>query len=332
MGIWDAVAGGLAGTDTNTGYEGAPLINNSYNCYVGSVLAFYIGKGRVTSIFGGETKLVFDWEAVFLKLMEDRPLPGTTTWIPINARSRKAMGGGDTTLVLGPTNKLNYYGGDAAINRARDDFAMVWNQTGTRPGIGKKTADVVKSESIPLVVWAILLLGFLGIFATAMILRYLWRFSTVPSAGETKQEMLASVLIPMFEGLWISLLLTVELVEGGISGTGGVVNTLYCSLWGRAPLPVAAMPLPLVAVAPPPAPLPDYAAIEAGVAAAAAALVLASVQITNVIESAAAQDLTLTQLKTEVTDLGNEVKANFNIATRHIENIYDELLANDEPE
>jgi hypothetical protein len=145
MAIWEAVAGGLAGTDTNTGYEGTHLINNSYNCYVGSVLAFYIGQGRVTSIFGGETKLVFDWEAVFLKLMEGIPLPGTTTWIPINARSRKAMGGGDTTLVLGPTNKLNYYGGDAAINRARDDFAMVWNHTSTRPGIGKKTADVVKS-------------------------------------------------------------------------------------------------------------------------------------------------------------------------------------------
>jgi hypothetical protein len=163
-----------------------------------------------------------------------------------------------------------------------------------------------------------------------MILRYLWRFSTVPSTGETKQEMLASVLIPMFEGLWISLLLTVELVEGGISGAGGVVNTLFCSLVGWRPLPVAAMPAPVVAAAaPPPAPPPDYAALTARVTAAEAAAVLASEQITNVIESAAAQADTLIQLKTEVKDLGEEVENNFNITTGHLDGIYDVLLANE---
>ena len=69
MPIWEAVALGLHFGKGSADPGGVPLINNSYNCYVGSVLAFYIGEGRVTSIFGGETKLVFDWESVFFNLL-----------------------------------------------------------------------------------------------------------------------------------------------------------------------------------------------------------------------------------------------------------------------
>ena len=131
------------------------------------------------------------------------------------------MGGGDTTLVLGPTNKLNYYGADAAVNRARDDFKMVWalNVPDTDPGAEPTAVKEAKKGDVPLVIKCILALGFIGILATALLLRYWWHFSGISSGTvENRKESLASVLIPLFEDLWLSLLYLVELVEGGVGG------------------------------------------------------------------------------------------------------------------
>jgi hypothetical protein len=227
MPLWDAVAMGLAGSGTNPEFNGVPLINNSYNCYVGSVLAFYIGEGRVTAIYGGETKLVFDWESVLLNLLDwggNGPLGKLET-------TRKLMGGGDTTLVLGPTNKLNYYGSDLAVNRARDEFKMTWTikvpdtSQGAAAGAMK---DITKTEAIPAVIKCILALGFIGILSAALLLRYWWGFYGISSSKpQTEQEQLASVLIPMFEGLWLSLLYAVEAVNGGLTGlANGVLDSL----------------------------------------------------------------------------------------------------------
>ena len=239
MPIWEAVALGLHFGKGSADPGGVPLINNSYNCYVGSVLAFYIGEGRVTSIFGGETKLVFDWESVFFNLLswgKDNPAS-------VLGRSRRLMGGGDTTLVLGPTNKLNYYGADAAVNRARTTFSMqYWNTATSAPKISapegevdgsadqkerkkkndenqKKQDEGAKKGDVPLVIKCILALGFIGILATALLLRYWWDFSGISSGTvENRKESLASVLIPLFEDLWLSLLYLVELVDGGVEG------------------------------------------------------------------------------------------------------------------
>ena len=214
MPLWDAVAMGLAGTGTNPEFNGVPLINNSYNCYVGSVLAFYIGEGRVTAIYGGETKLVFDWESVFFKLMDGVEIP--FTGIPIvTTGMRKVMGGGDTTLVLGPTNKLNYYGADLGINRDRPKFELTY-----------LAKDSAKNE-VPPVIQAILSLGFLGILATSLLLRYWWGYYGISSSKpQNEQEQLASVLIPMFEGLWLTLLYTVETIDGVAEGMIAVATGL----------------------------------------------------------------------------------------------------------
>jgi hypothetical protein len=207
MPLWDAVAMGLAGSGTNPEFNGVPLINNSYNCYVGSVLAFYIGEGRVTAIYGGETKLVFDWESVLGKLV------GDSAWLGDLKTARRVMGGGDSTLVLGPTNKLNYYGADLAINRARDKFDLIYQAT-----------DSAKNP-VPPVIQAILALGFLGILATSLLLRYWWGFYGISSSKpQTEQEQLASVLIPMFEGLWLSLLYAVETVTGVVEGFATIAD------------------------------------------------------------------------------------------------------------
>ena len=223
MPIWEAVALGLH-FDGRANPGDVPLINNSYNCYVGSVLAFYIGEGRVTSIFGGETKLVFDWESVFFNLLgwEKKDNPAS-----VLGKFRRLMGGGDTTLVVGPTNKLNYYGADAAVNRARDDFKMVWalNVPNTDPGADPGAVKEAKKGDVPLVIKCILALGFIGILATALLLRYWWDFSGISSGTvENRKESLASVLIPLFEDLWLSLLYLVELVEGGVGGLTWVLE------------------------------------------------------------------------------------------------------------
>ncbi len=219
MPLWDAVALGLAGSGTNPELNGVPLINNSYNCYVGSVLAFYIGEGRVTAIYGGETKLVFDWESVLFKLLDGAEIPFTSITLPASTGLRKVMGGGDTTLVLGPTNKLNYYGADLAINRAREKFELVYMKG--------------ESASIPFpdVIKIILGIGFLGILATSLVLKFWWDFYGISSTKpQTDQEQLASVLIPMFEGLWLSLLYAVETTEGGLLGAACIVGNFFKSM------------------------------------------------------------------------------------------------------
>ena len=232
MPLWDAVAMGLAGTGTNPEFNGVPLINNSYNCYVGSVLAFYIGEGRVTAIYGGETKLVFDWESVLVKLLDW----GGQGYLGSLAKTRRLMGGGDTTLVLGPTNKLNYYGSDLAVNRARDEFKMTWplmsEAVGNQGEAGYVAPkDISKTGAIPVVIRLLLALGFIGILAAALLLRYWWDFYGISSSKpQTEQEQLASVLIPMFEGLWLSLLYLVETIEGGMWGAGGIVDSFLMSL------------------------------------------------------------------------------------------------------
>jgi hypothetical protein len=215
MPIWDAVALGLAGSGTNPELNGVPLINNSYNCYVGSVLAFYIGEGRVTAIYGGETKLVFDWESVLFKLLDGAKIPFSSRTLPVSTGLRKVMGGGDTTLVLGPTNKLNYYGADLAIGRTRDKFELNYQ------------SDNAGKNQIPPVIQSILALGFLGILAISLLLRYWWGFYGISSTKpQTEQEQLASVLIPMFEGLWLTLLYAAETVNGVAEGMIAVAVSL----------------------------------------------------------------------------------------------------------
>ena len=206
MPLWDAVAMGLAGTGTNPEFNGVPLINNSYNCYVGSVLAFYIGEGRVTAIYGGETKLVFDWESVLVKLLDwggQGPLGSL-------AKTRRLMGGGDTTLVIGPTNKLNYYGSDLAVGRARDDFKMTWplmsEAVGNQGEAGYVAPkDISKTGAIPVVIRLLLALGFIGILAAALLLRYWWGFYGISSSKP-------------------------QTIEGGVWGVGGIVDSFLMSL------------------------------------------------------------------------------------------------------
>ena len=241
MPIWEAVALGLH-FDGRANPGDVPLINNSYNCYVGSVLAFYIGEGRVTSIFGGETKLVFDWESVLVNLLDwggKGPLGSL-------ARTRRLMGGGDTTLVLGPTNKLNYYGSDLAVNRARDEFKITWKTMAQVDGV---STDITKTADVPLAIKCILALGFIGILAAALLLRYWWGYYGISSSKpQTEQEQLASVLIPMFEGLWLSLLYAVETIAGGVWGVGGIIDSFLMSL-GYAGQKAAADALALTAAA-----------------------------------------------------------------------------------
>ena len=173
---------------SNPLFGGADLINNNFNCYIGSVLAFYLGQGRVTNLYGSETKIVCDW----VYMLTEIPLLGI---FPMAYRPPGT--GGDSTFVLGPTNKLNYFGNDFAVNRHRHEIICTYK--------GWKKTDT--TSPVPLVIWLIIILGFVGILATVLALRARYKMVSV-STSQT--GMLASFLIPWFEGLWMGLLVNVE--------------------------------------------------------------------------------------------------------------------------
>ena len=184
---------------SNPLFGGADLINNNFSCYIGSVLAFYLGQGRVTNIYGSETKIVFDWVYMLTQL----PMDWKGVLLPIAGLAtiyRPYGSGGDSTFVLGPTNKLNYFGTDITVGRNRATIKVVY----------KKADDELKT--IPSVVKFIIILGFVGILATVLTLRARYKMVSV-STSQT--GMLASLLIPWFEGLWMALLFDVE-TAGGI--------------------------------------------------------------------------------------------------------------------
>ncbi|RLS37779.1 MAG: hypothetical protein DWH82_09725 [Planctomycetota bacterium] len=171
---------------SNPLFGGADLINNNFNCYIGSVLAFYLGQGRVTNIYGSETKIVFDWEYMLTQV----PFVGG-----LFAIYRPYGTGGDSTFVLGPTNKLNYCGTDIVVNRNRSPIKF----------------EAATLLPIPTCIYTIITLGFVGILVTVLTLRAKYKMSSVLTS---QAGMLASFLIPWFEGLWMGLL--VELEDGGV--------------------------------------------------------------------------------------------------------------------
>ncbi|MCY2936907.1 MAG: hypothetical protein NTV55_00930 [Planctomycetota bacterium] len=213
MPIWDAVSLSLGQWDQGKPsiFGGTTTINNAYNCYIGSVLAFYIGEGRVTNVFGGETKIVFDWESVISSIVS---MPDYL---------KLFMGGGDSTFVLGPSNKLNYYGYDFAVNRKRIKIEVKYGESEA-----VTSEKALKAAVIPLLIVAIITLGFVCILGTALFLR--WEYKLFTSASKTTSNrtreagILASSLIPIFEGAWLGILCAVENIEGTITGFKEITN------------------------------------------------------------------------------------------------------------
>jgi len=205
MPIWDAVSLSMGQWDKGKPsiFGGTTTINNAYNCNIGSVLAFYIGEGRVTNIFGGETKIVFDWESVIFSLFK-MPLDG-----------KFLLGGGDSTFVLGPSNKLNYYSYEFTVNRSREKITFT-------------TTSNRDEKVVPSIILIIIILGFVCILGTALFLR--WKYKLYSSATETTSNrtreagILASSLIPILEGAWLSILCLVEKCNGTIEGFKEIIN------------------------------------------------------------------------------------------------------------
>lgn len=178
-------------------FGGAGAINNSYNCTIGSVLAFYLGQGRVTNVFGSETKIVFDWQYV----LKNTGYPKVDFGIGLLLQ-RWPNTGGDSTFVLGPSHKLNYFGTDFSVNRAR-----VTLKANYAPDLLAKTTESPEWNSIPGWIQVWIFLGFSGILSLVLCLRRYYKLNTVQT---TNAGYMASFLIPALEAAWLGILVTIE--------------------------------------------------------------------------------------------------------------------------
>jgi len=179
--IFEIMEMGMTGGGFNPKIGQSTLFNNSYSSIVGSVLAFYIGMGRITNVFGTETKIVVDPESMtgfdFMKLS-----------MPMKA----FIGGGDSGFVLGATNKLLYAGCDFEVKRART--GIDWIKSG--------------KENIPRPIKLLITLGVLGILGAALLLRF--KYGVTSSSDPSPALELASTIIPLTEGAWMSCLMLLE--------------------------------------------------------------------------------------------------------------------------
>ncbi|MFN5330350.1 MAG: hypothetical protein ACK5DV_14350, partial [Planctomycetota bacterium] len=60
MAVWDII-----GIPLENSESAKSIINSSYSSIIGDSLAFVIGGGRATNIYGGDCKMVIDWEKLF---------------------------------------------------------------------------------------------------------------------------------------------------------------------------------------------------------------------------------------------------------------------------
>ncbi|NBU76113.1 MAG: hypothetical protein EBS30_12990, partial [Planctomycetes bacterium] len=182
--IFEIMEMGMTGANFNPKIGQSTLFNNSYSSIVGSVLAFYIGMGRITNVFGTETKIVVDPESMtgfgFMKL-------------PTFMKS--FIGGGDSGFVLGATNKLLYAGCDFEVKRARTKIEWL------KAGAG--------DANIPSPIKLLIALGVLSVLGAALLLRF--EYGVTSSTGDPSPTLqLASAIIPLTEGAWMSCLMLLE--------------------------------------------------------------------------------------------------------------------------
>lgn len=104
MAIWDAIGFGLEKGHVKFGDK--PVVNTSYSSVIGDGIAYIIGGGRFTNIYGTDVKLVLDYEEL-LALLPGKM--GAFFNSPITQGIVTGIGG-DTGLVFGNKSGFMYYG------------------------------------------------------------------------------------------------------------------------------------------------------------------------------------------------------------------------------
>lgn len=190
MAVWDIIGVPLENSEaTKSG------INSSYSSIIGDSLAFVIGGGRATNIYGGDCKMVLDWEKLVEMLFDGIP----------DFMGKELLGGlifglgGDTSVVFGDKNAFTYEGTDFTSKRARDKLEVTTKELG-----------------IPLPLT--LALGSMGLLAAALVLRF--KYGIYNSSQKTsntwnedtqgKSLDLVMTLLVLLQPRWLKLMQTLE--------------------------------------------------------------------------------------------------------------------------
>ncbi len=189
MAIWDFI-----GIPLENSKSAKSIINSSYSSIIGDSLAFVIGGGRATNIYGGDCKMVIDWEKLFEMLGEKY----AETFMKYFGGLIFGLGG-DTSVVFGDKNAFTYEGTDFTSKRARTKY----ERTAMELGI-----------PIPLT----LALGSMGLLAAALVLRF--KYGVYNSSQKTsatwdedtqgKALDLGMTLIVTLQPRWLRLMQSLE--------------------------------------------------------------------------------------------------------------------------
>jgi hypothetical protein len=189
MAIWDFI-----GIPLENSKSAKSIINSSYSSIIGDSLAFVIGGGRATNIYGGDCKMVIDWEKLFEMLGEKY----AETFMKYFGGLIFGLGG-DTSVVFGDKNAFTYEGTDFTSKRARTKYERTAKELGI---------------PIPLT----LALGSMGLLAAALVLRFKYgvynssqkNSATWDEDTQGKALDLGMTLIVTLQPRWLGLMQSLE--------------------------------------------------------------------------------------------------------------------------
>jgi hypothetical protein len=189
MAVWDFI-----GIPLENSKSAKSIINSSYSSIIGDSLAFVIGGGRATNIYGGDCKMVIDWE----KLCEMFGEKYFETFMKYFGGLIFGLGG-DTSVVFGDKNAFTYKGTDFTSKRARVKLEVTTTELG-----------------IPLPLT--LALGSMGLLAAALVLRFKYGVynssqkisATWDEDTQGKALDLGMTLIVTLQPRWLKLMQSLE--------------------------------------------------------------------------------------------------------------------------
>jgi len=326
MPAWTLIGLGLVGGSQVSGWD--TIFNTSYQSIIGNNIGFVFGGGMITNVYGYTINLQIDWEYFVSQMSpEFASLPSPTTGLGQVARGFLGNGG-QTQIVYGNNAEFTYYGQSLTVERSPNHaieiespklytaeqqaaYATIIGTSSAQPQIdaAKLLVDtdmqaliekIIASGYLPFTLTLMpiqikecLVVGVLGIFAMAMILRFYNGVDAVYNSAAMNEQTqyalaISSSLISQLEVSWIYLL---GFLEMQTSASSNIYNTILIKTTA------------------------DLAKANAAVTRIAAAVTAKTTQLSTLTGSALAvanstiSDLN-TQLGTARTTVGDAITAN----------------------
>jgi hypothetical protein len=161
-------------------------VNSKFDILFGSSDAWNIGFGRNTHVFGPDLKVIADWSYLESKLIGLLPLKN-----PMGSGLLFGSGGA-TDFIMGDKGLLNYWGMNFTVERkAEANFESKF------PAQGKfKT-------TMPLALWAGVILGFTALLGSIIAARVIYMTSGDPKNLATK---IIKSAVPAIESRWVGII------------------------------------------------------------------------------------------------------------------------------